>query len=63
MFGLILTTTKYTFQDGYTALHIAAIGGHTAMVKTLLSYQANLYKKDVVCFLSGILMLIFKLHE
>ena len=45
----------YSFQDGYTALHIAAIGGHTSMIKTLLAHRADLFIKDKVWLFTDVL--------
>ena len=33
----MLTELLYPLQDGYTQLHLAAMGGHTACVERLLS--------------------------
>ena len=43
-----------TVQDGMTALHLAAIGGHTSSVQVLIEARADLNLKDKVPYNCGI---------
>lgn len=40
-----------TVQDGMTALHLAAIGGHTSGVQLLIEARADLNLKDKVPYI------------